>query len=101
VSTSEQADSRAGLEAQRAAILAEAARRGWAEVEFVEDAGFSAGSLRRPGLAHALNRLRAGEASVLMVSKMESPVTQFARFCRNNAASAAGGMGVGGVGLAR
>jgi len=30
VSTSEQADSRAGLEAQRAAILREAIRQGWA-----------------------------------------------------------------------
>ena len=38
VSTPEQADSRAGLEAQRAPILAEAARRGWAELEFIEDA---------------------------------------------------------------
>lgn len=40
-STDEQADSRAGLEAQRAAILAEAQRRGWAETDltFVEDAG--------------------------------------------------------------
>ena len=71
MSTSEQADSRAGLEAQRAAIFAEAARRGWAAVEFVEDARFSAGSLRRPGLAYALKRLQAGEASALVVSKMD------------------------------
>src|SRR4051794_697072 len=71
VSTSEQADSGAGLAAQRAAIEAEAARRGWASVEFIEDAGYSAKSMRRPGLALALDRLRRGDASVLVVAKMD------------------------------
>jgi DNA invertase Pin-like site-specific DNA recombinase len=71
VSTSEQADSGAGLEAQRASILAEAERRGWDHVEFVEDAGFSARSAHRPGLTLALARLKRGEASVLVVSKMD------------------------------
>lgn len=70
VSTSEQADSRAGMEAQRAAIIAEAERRGW-QVEFIEDAGFSAKSLKRPGLQDALARLKRGDASVLVVSKMD------------------------------
>jgi DNA invertase Pin-like site-specific DNA recombinase len=70
VSTTEQADSRAGIEAQRAAILSEAERRGWS-VEFIEDAGFSAKSLKRPGLTLALDRLKRGEASVLVVSKMD------------------------------
>ena len=71
VSTSEQADSGAGIEAQRAAILAEAERRGWAHVEFIEDAGYSAKSLKRPGLADALDRLKRGDATVLVVSKMD------------------------------
>src|SRR4051794_7263379 len=71
VSTSEQADSRAGLEAQRAAILAEAVRRGWSHVEFVEDAGYSARSLRRPGLEGALARLRRGDAAVVVGSKID------------------------------
>lgn len=71
VSTSEQAESRAGLEAQRAAILAEAQRRGWAEVEFVEDAGYSAKNINRPGLEDTLRRLRRGEASILVVHKMD------------------------------
>lgn len=70
VSTEEQAESGAGIEAQRAAILADADRRGWA-VEFIEDAGFSAKSLKRPGLQLALERLRRGDASVLVVSKMD------------------------------
>ena len=42
VSTSDQADSGAGLEAQRAAITLEAARRGWELVHIYEDAGASA-----------------------------------------------------------
>lgn len=71
VSTIEQADSGAGIEAQRAAILAEAQRRGWTEVEFIEDAGFSAKTLKRPGLVLALDMLKRGDASVLVVSKMD------------------------------
>lgn len=74
VSTVEQADSRAGLDAQRAAILREAERRGWAEadVEWIEDAGFSAKSLKRPGLGHpALDRLTA--ASITAVAT-QAPV---------------------------
>ena len=41
VSTAEQADSGAGLEAQRAAIEAEALRRGWTLLRTFEDAGAS------------------------------------------------------------
>jgi len=65
------AESGAGMEAQRAAILNEAQRRGWEHIEFVLDAGYSAKSLNRPGLAYALRRLKGGEASVLVVSKMD------------------------------
>jgi DNA invertase Pin-like site-specific DNA recombinase len=71
VSTSEQADSRAGIEGQRAAILAEAERRGWSRVEFLEDPGFSGKDTRRPGLRLALEVLKRGEASGLVVSKMD------------------------------
>lgn len=71
VSTSEQADSRAGIDAQRAAILAEASRRGWEQVEFIEDAGISAKSLNRPGLQDALARLKRGDGTILVVSKMD------------------------------
>jgi DNA invertase Pin-like site-specific DNA recombinase len=71
VSTSEQADSRAGLEAQRAAILAEAERRGWRELAFVEDAGYSGKTTNRPGLRTALDVLNRGEAARLVVAKMD------------------------------
>ena len=50
VSTAEQADSGAGLEAQRAAIEAEAQRRGWTLLRMFEDAGASGKSMNgRPG----------------------------------------------------
>jgi DNA invertase Pin-like site-specific DNA recombinase len=71
VSTAEQADSGAGLSAQRAAILAEVERRGWKAVEWIEDGGFSAKTMKRPGLTLALDRLGRGEATVLIVSKMD------------------------------
>lgn len=71
VSTDEQVESGAGLQAQRAAILAEAARRGWTEVRFIEDAGFGGGSLARPGLAIALEALRQHRADTLVVSKLD------------------------------
>ena len=71
VSTSEQASSRAGLDAQRAAILAECERRGWTLVEMLEDAGYSAKDLRRPGIQAALDTLRLGRADALVVSKLD------------------------------
>jgi len=42
-STTDQADSGLGLAAQRLAIAQEAERRGWSDVEYVEDGGFSGG----------------------------------------------------------
>jgi DNA invertase Pin-like site-specific DNA recombinase len=71
VSTEEQADSRAGLEAQRAAILRECRRRGWKLVELVEDAGYSAKDLKRPGIQAALEVLRRGDARALVVAKLD------------------------------
>ena len=72
VSTIEQAESRAGLDAQRAAIEGEASRRGWDLVEVLEDAGLSGRSLTgRLGLFDALTRLGKGEADVLFVAKLD------------------------------
>lgn len=71
VSTEEQALEGAGLDAQRAAIESEAARRGWPPVRFIEDAGRSGKHTRRPGLELALDLLAAGEATGLIVSKMD------------------------------
>jgi DNA invertase Pin-like site-specific DNA recombinase len=71
VSTDEQMSSGAGLEAQRQAILAECRRRGWQLVEVLEDAGYSAKDMRRPGVQEALRVLKAGEASALVVAKLD------------------------------
>src|SRR5215471_12398823 len=71
VSTEEQAVSGAGLEAQRRAIVAECKRRGWELVETIEDAGYSAKDLKRPGVQEALRVLEAGEASALVVAKLD------------------------------
>jgi DNA invertase Pin-like site-specific DNA recombinase len=74
VSTEDQADSGAGLEAQRNAITAEVARRGWELVKIVEDAGVSAKDLDRPGIGYikeALYTLGMREADVLMTAKLD------------------------------
>ena len=71
VSSEEQADSRAGLEAQRAAIQRECQRRGWEIIEVIEDAGFSAKDLRRPGVSAALEELGRGRADALVVAKLD------------------------------
>src|SRR5205823_13438938 len=62
---------RAGLEAQREAIEREARRRGWALVETIEDAGYSAKDLKRPGIQQVLETLQRGEAKALVVTKLD------------------------------
>ena len=73
VSTAEQADSGAGLDAQRTAISSAARTRGWS-LEFLADEGVTAGdslTQARPGLAAALEALAGGRADVLMVAKLD------------------------------
>lgn len=70
VSTDEQAGSGLGIAAQRHAITEEASRRDW-ELLWIEDAGVSAGSLDRPGLAHARELLASGQAEGMVVSKLD------------------------------
>jgi DNA invertase Pin-like site-specific DNA recombinase len=71
VSTEEQAASGAGLAAQRAAILSEAERRGWHVLAIIEDAGFSARDMERPGIIAALDALRRKRADTLVVAKLD------------------------------
>lgn len=71
VSTHEQGRSGLGLDAQRSTIAAEAARRGWLDLEYVTDEGFSAKNLRRPGIQSALQQLGSGKADVLVVAKLD------------------------------
>lgn len=71
VSTSEQAASGLGMEAQRRAIEAECDRRGWHLVDVILDEGESGKNLDRPGMHRALKRLATGGAAVLMASKLD------------------------------
>jgi DNA invertase Pin-like site-specific DNA recombinase len=71
VSTDDQSDSGAGLEAQRRAIAAECKRRGWQLVDVIEDAGFSAKDLKRPGIKAALDVLEAGDPKALVAAKLD------------------------------
>ena len=71
VSTSEQAESGAGLAAQRTAIEQTCHHREWHLLEVAEDAGLSGKNLKRPGLIAAIERLEAGDASVLVVAKLD------------------------------
>ncbi|MDG9674966.1 recombinase family protein [Micromonospora sp. DH14] len=72
VSTEEQAESGAGLAAQRAAIQAEADRRGWTIVAWKEDAGVSGKSVEgREGLAEALELVESRQAETLVVAKLD------------------------------
>lgn len=71
VSTEEQSISGLGLADQKAVVEAEASRRGWEDIDFMVDRGFSAKNLDRPSIATALDELKRGEASVLVVSKLD------------------------------
>jgi DNA invertase Pin-like site-specific DNA recombinase len=70
VSTEEQGESGAGLQAQRAAIMDECGRRGWELVRIVEDVG-SGKDLRRPGVRAVLDELGRGAAGALVVAKLD------------------------------
>ena len=71
VSTEEQGDSRAGLEAQESAIRAEAAHRGWELVDLRYDVGSGKSLRRRDNLGLTLRDLAAGHAEMLVVAKLD------------------------------
>lgn len=73
VSTEEQAASGLGLDAQRAAIAAEAQRRGWTVVETFADEGISGGKgvEHRPGLAAAIEAVESGRAAGFLAAKLD------------------------------
>lgn len=73
VSTADQADSGAGLDAQRAAVTAYADRHGLQVIAWHTDAGISGGVApeHRPGMAAALDDLRARRAGTLIAAKLD------------------------------
>jgi DNA invertase Pin-like site-specific DNA recombinase len=46
-------------------------RRGWQLVDVIEDAGYSAKDLKRPGIQAALEVLRSGDAKALVAAKLD------------------------------
>lgn len=71
VSTEEQGDSRAGLEAQEAAIRAEVERRGWELLAVRADVASGKSLRRRDELGATLRDLRDGNAEALIVAKLD------------------------------
>lgn len=81
VSTQEQAESGAGLAAQKAAIEAEASLRGLTIVDWKVDEGASGKNLNRPRLQEALTLIREGKAAGLIVSKLDRLSRSMLDFC--------------------
>lgn len=71
VSTEEQGDSRAGLEAQESAIRSEVERRGWELVDLRHDVASGKSLRRRDMLGETLRDLAAGKAEALVVAKLD------------------------------
>jgi DNA invertase Pin-like site-specific DNA recombinase len=71
VSTEEQVKSGLGLADQRANLEREAQHRGWTDIKFITDDGYTAANLDRPGIREALRMLEQGEASTLIVAKLD------------------------------
>jgi DNA invertase Pin-like site-specific DNA recombinase len=80
VSTDEQADKGAGLEAQRIAIRTEAERRGWTLVAMYDDAASGKSTNGRGGLTAALIAVESGGADGLVVAKLDRLIRSLADF---------------------
>lgn len=70
VSTADQVDNGASLNAQRTALTVEADRRGWG-LELVADEGLSGKNMNRPALLEALGRLDRGDADTLISIRLD------------------------------
>jgi len=71
VSTEDQAREGVSLSAQEARIASYCAAMGWAVSETVRDAGESAKSLKRPGIATVLGFVRGGLVGRIVVAKLD------------------------------
>jgi len=83
VSTNEQADSGAGLDAQATTMARTIAARDWQNVgDFTDEAvSGSVAPTSRPALAQALDMLAAGEADVLVVAKLDRATRSVSDLC--------------------
>ena len=71
VSTTEQAESGAGMDAQREATSIVCKHNSWNVVSVFEDNGASGKTIHRPGLSAALEQLASRQADVLVVAKLD------------------------------
>jgi DNA invertase Pin-like site-specific DNA recombinase len=71
VSTAEQGESGAGLEAQRQAIVATCDARGWQLVEVNHDVASGKSRRRRLGLDAAITACERGDADAIVVAKLD------------------------------
>jgi len=71
VSLDEQGERGVGLAAQKTAIVAEVAARGWELVEVFQDSGYSGRDCNRPALTAALKTVQRGQANALVVAKLD------------------------------
>jgi len=79
VSTTEQGSNGHGLDAQRGTIEAEAQRRGWDDVRWYVDAGWSGSNLSRPGMTRLLRDVRRGDVVVVArLDRLSRSLTDFA-----------------------
>ena len=71
VSTVDQATYGAGMDAQKSSILRACEYRGLSVHEIIADDGYSAKTMKRPGLERCLHMVRTGEVSGLVVTKLD------------------------------
>jgi DNA invertase Pin-like site-specific DNA recombinase len=71
VSTAEQGERGAGLDAQRRAIMLECDRRGWTLARIEHDVASGKSRKRRPGLDSAIAAVATGEVTALVVAKLD------------------------------
>jgi DNA invertase Pin-like site-specific DNA recombinase len=71
VSTEDQATTGVSLDAQESRVRAYCTAMGWVISEVVRDAGESAKTLKRPGTALILERVRAGVVERIVVAKLD------------------------------
>ena len=71
VSTEEQGRSGLGLEAQQKSIRAACKERGWALLDVEQDVMTGKSTRKRPGFDSVRERLRAGDAEVLVAAKLD------------------------------
>ena len=71
VSTADQALYGAGMDAQRGSILRACEYKGLAVHGIIADEGYSAKTMKRPGLEKCLHMVRSGEVDGLVVTKLD------------------------------